>query len=71
MNTTEKHSNELKEKILTDPKEIKELLRSDNYWKNNTDTTTARTKNLSYESNHILVDKQGNYKELHLRHESE
>jgi hypothetical protein len=45
-------------KVLTDPEEIKKLLRSDDYFDNGRDTPTVKTKNLSYESNHILVDKQ-------------
>jgi hypothetical protein len=45
-------------KVITDPKEIKEFLRSENYYNNNKDTPTVKTKHLPYDSNHILVDKQ-------------
>ena len=45
-------------KVLTDPEDIKEFLKSKDYFDNHTDTRIAKTKHLSYESNHILVDKQ-------------
>ena len=46
-------------KVITDPEEIKKLMREDRYYGNrNTDTPTLKTKHMSSEHNHILVDKQ-------------
>ena len=45
-------------KVITDPQEIKELMRSGDYYNNNKDTPTVKTKHLDFEKNSILVDKQ-------------
>jgi hypothetical protein len=63
MNTvflTDGYSDGNERKVLTNPEDIKEFLKSKDYFDNHrgTDTPTLKTKHLSYESNHILVDKQ-------------
>ena len=61
MNTvflTDGHSDGNGRKVVTDPQEIEKLMRSRDYYNNDKDTPTVKTKHLPYDSNHILVDKQ-------------
>jgi len=45
-------------KAITDPEEIKTLIRGDRHYPADTDTPTLKNKYLSSDTNHILVDKQ-------------